>query len=198
MMTSSNGNIFRATGHLCGEFTGEFPTQRPVARSFDVFFDLRLNKRLRKQSRGWWFETLSRPLWRHCNASKCFFLCGVDSIVNTGSTLYSEGSFFRRFFSPKPFEMAMVRRTYGPKVLYSEVPLLRKLLCSELPYSENRPSPIRVLYYEGPLVRSHPSSKIAMFRRFYLPNFARSLRILCYEGSSWWYLNFSGHKILQY
>ena len=22
MMTSSNGNIFRATGHLCGEFTG--------------------------------------------------------------------------------------------------------------------------------------------------------------------------------
>ena len=23
MMTSSNGNIFRATGHLCGEFTGE-------------------------------------------------------------------------------------------------------------------------------------------------------------------------------
>ena len=48
-----------------------------------------------------------------------------------GSTLYSEGSFVRRFFSPKPFEVAMVRRTYGPKVLYSEVPLLRKLLCSE-------------------------------------------------------------------
>ena len=31
------------------------------------FFDLRLNKRLSKQSRGWWFETLSRSLWRHCN-----------------------------------------------------------------------------------------------------------------------------------
>ena len=46
---------------------GEFPAQRPVTRSFDVFFDLRLNKRLSKQSRGWWFETLSRPLWRHCN-----------------------------------------------------------------------------------------------------------------------------------
>ena len=48
MMTSSNGNIFRVTGPLCGEFTGpgEFPTQRPVTRSFDVFFDLRLNKRL--------------------------------------------------------------------------------------------------------------------------------------------------------
>ena len=46
---------------------GEFPAQRPVTRSFDVFFDLRLNKRLSKQSWGWWFETLSRPLWRHCN-----------------------------------------------------------------------------------------------------------------------------------
>ena len=46
---------------------GEFPTQRPVTRSFGVFFDLRLNKRLSKQSWGWWFETLSRPLWRHCN-----------------------------------------------------------------------------------------------------------------------------------
>ena len=69
MMTSSNGNIFRVTGHLCGEFTGpgEFPTQRPVTRSFDVYFDLRLNKRLSKQSWGWWFETLSRSLWRHRN-----------------------------------------------------------------------------------------------------------------------------------
>ena len=46
---------------------GEFPAQRPVTRSFDVFFDLRLNKRLSKQSWGWWFESLSRPLWRHRN-----------------------------------------------------------------------------------------------------------------------------------
>ena len=69
IMTSSNGNIFRVTGPLCGEFTGpgEFPTQRPVTRSFDVFFGLRLNKRLSKQPWGWWFETLSWSLWRHCN-----------------------------------------------------------------------------------------------------------------------------------
>ena len=40
VMTWPNGNIFRVTGPLCGEFTGpgEFPTQRPVTRSFDVFF----------------------------------------------------------------------------------------------------------------------------------------------------------------
>ena len=46
---------------------GEFPSQRPVTQSFDVFFDLPLNKRLSKQSWDWWFETPSRPLWRHCN-----------------------------------------------------------------------------------------------------------------------------------
>ena len=68
-MTSSNGNIFRVTGPLCGEFTGpgEFPARRPVTRGFDVFFDLRLNKQLSKQPWGWWFETPSWSLWRQCN-----------------------------------------------------------------------------------------------------------------------------------
>ena len=65
MMTSSNENIFRVTGPLCGP--GEFYTQRPETRSFDVFFDLRLYKRLSKQSWGWWFETPSWSLWRQCN-----------------------------------------------------------------------------------------------------------------------------------
>ena len=70
MMTSSNGNIFRVTGHLCGEFTGpgEFPAQRSVTRSFDVFFDLHPNKRLNKQWWGWRLGTPLCPLWRHRNA----------------------------------------------------------------------------------------------------------------------------------
>ena len=61
-ITSSNGNTFRVTDPLCGEFTGpgECPAQRPVTRSFHVFVDLCLNKRLSKQSWGWWFETPSR------------------------------------------------------------------------------------------------------------------------------------------
>ena len=62
--------IFSALLALCAgnsPVTGELPAQRPVARSFDVFSDLCLNKRLSKQSWGWWFETLSHPLWRHCN-----------------------------------------------------------------------------------------------------------------------------------
>ena len=52
--------------------TGEFPTQRPVTRSFDAFFDLRLNKRSNKQLWGCWFETPSRPLWRHSNDMRNF------------------------------------------------------------------------------------------------------------------------------
>ena len=69
MMTSSNGNISALPAICAGNspVTGEFPAQRPVTRSFDVFFDPRLNKRLSKQSWGWWFETPSRPLWRHRN-----------------------------------------------------------------------------------------------------------------------------------
>ena len=69
MMVSSNGNIFHITGHLCGEFTGIWwiPCTKASDAAFWFFFDLSLNKWLRKQSSGWWFETLLRPLWRHCN-----------------------------------------------------------------------------------------------------------------------------------
>ena len=78
MVMSSNGNIFRVTGHLCREF----PAQRPVTQSFDVFFDLRLNKGYSKQSWGWWFETLSRSLWRHRYDTifywmSCFQMCHI-------------------------------------------------------------------------------------------------------------------------
>ena len=52
--------------------TGEFPAQRPVMRSFDVFFDLRLNTQLSKQPRSWGFDTPTRLLWHHCNATFLF------------------------------------------------------------------------------------------------------------------------------
>ena len=67
--------IFSALLAICAgnsPVTGEFPTQRPVTRSFDVYFDLRPKERLSKQWWGWWFETLSRSLWRHRNGP-----CGV-------------------------------------------------------------------------------------------------------------------------
>ena len=79
MMTSSNGDIFRVTGHLCGNSTvpAEFPAQRPVTRSFDAFFDLRLNKRLSEQWWGWWFETSSR----HYDVIVMFFVVSWNNIL---------------------------------------------------------------------------------------------------------------------
>ena len=90
MMTSSNGNIFRVTGPLCGEFTGPggFPAQRPVTRSFDNVFDLCMNKQLNKQSWGWWFETPLCPLRRHRDVesmtwmSKCLSYEHMTVITN--------------------------------------------------------------------------------------------------------------------
>ena len=41
MVTSSNGKIFRVTGHMCGEFTGPrwIPRTKASDAEFDVFFD---------------------------------------------------------------------------------------------------------------------------------------------------------------
>ena len=54
---------------LWGEFTGNrwIPRTKGQWRGTLMLFYLRQNKRLSKQSWGWWFEKLSRPLWRHCN-----------------------------------------------------------------------------------------------------------------------------------
>ena len=80
--------IFSALLAICAgnsPVPGEFPAQRPMTRSFDDFFDLRPNKWLSKQSWGWWFEMLSRPLWRHCNVKQCY-PCFWDTDVDLGGT----------------------------------------------------------------------------------------------------------------
>ena len=83
MMTSSNGTFSALLDLYAGKspVTSEFPAQRPVTRSFDVFFDLRLTKRLSKQSWGWWFETLSRPLLRHCSVPR--YLITAPGTIST-------------------------------------------------------------------------------------------------------------------
>ena len=83
MMTSSNGNIFRVTGHLCGKFTGPRWISRTKASDAELwcFFDLHLNKRLSKQPWGWWFETPEWSLWRHRN-DKHFFVSRMFYIVS--------------------------------------------------------------------------------------------------------------------
>ena len=83
MMTSSNGNIFRVTGRLCGEFAG-------FHWRSDVSFDLCQNKRLSKQSWGRWFETPSCSLWRHCNDQSRSQLGIFGSMITS-----SNGNIFR-------------------------------------------------------------------------------------------------------
>ena len=43
-----------------------------------------LNRRLSKQSWGWWLETLSRPLWRHCN-----HICSYHDMINVSGMINS-------------------------------------------------------------------------------------------------------------
>ena len=90
--------------------TGEFPTQRPLTRSFDVFFDLRLNKRSSKRAWGWWFETLSRPLWRHCNVAMEFRLsCTKPSKSTTFDSQWTP----KRHFIAHPKRRVMGSRLIG-------------------------------------------------------------------------------------
>ena len=85
MMTSSNGNIFRVTGPLCGEFACH--RWMPLTKASDAklwcFFHLRLNKRLSKQSWGWWFETSSRSLWRRDDITHTH-MCMIRDIGMSG------------------------------------------------------------------------------------------------------------------
>ena len=58
IMTSSNGNIFRVTGLLCGEFTGH--RWIPRTKASDVFFDLHRKKN------SWVNSREAGDLRRHC------------------------------------------------------------------------------------------------------------------------------------
>ena len=73
--------------------TGEF-SARPVTRSFGISFELCLYKRFSKQSWGWWFETPSYPLWRHCNEQELsiqvYLKCPVKRILKMRVTKFVE------------------------------------------------------------------------------------------------------------
>ena len=80
--------------------TGEFPAQRPVTRSFDVFVYLRLNKQLvNNREGGWWFETLSRPLWRHCNDCSAAGPTETETEMSSGWQLWSSLETFKTSFN---------------------------------------------------------------------------------------------------
>ena len=78
------------------ELTG--PRWIPRAKVSDAelwcFFVMRLDKRLCKQSGGWWFETLSRPLWRHSNGNEHLYEwdSGQDNITVILRTAFSNAN----------------------------------------------------------------------------------------------------------
>ena len=69
MMTSWNGDMFRVTGHLWGEFTGDrwFPRIKASDAELRCFLWSAPEQTMSKQSRRRWFETPSRSFWHHCN-----------------------------------------------------------------------------------------------------------------------------------
>ena len=79
MRTSSNGNIFRVTGPLCGEFTGHrwIPLTKASEAELWCFIWCALEQRLSKHSRCRWFETPSFSLWRRCNTSQKYYSVAV-------------------------------------------------------------------------------------------------------------------------
>ena len=76
-MTSSNGNIFRVTGPVCGEFTGHRWISRTKASDAELWYFLWSAP----QSWGWWFKTPTCSLWRHCSVMFCLYSMDVASDV---------------------------------------------------------------------------------------------------------------------
>ena len=94
MMTSSNGNIFRVTGHLCREFTGHrwiprINGQQRGALMLSLIC-VWINGRVNNREAGDLRRHLASPLWRHCNVSKrthqnCAFVSfgvGIPLVTN--------------------------------------------------------------------------------------------------------------------
>ena len=97
LMTSSNGNIFRVTGPLCGEFTGLrwIPHTKASDAELWCFFVLRLNKRLSKHARHRWFETPSCSLWRHCDVESA-------PLIPAGISYYIQYKMWHEIMYPFP------------------------------------------------------------------------------------------------
>ena len=139
MMTSSNGNSSRVTGHSCGEFTGprgEFTAQRPVTRGFDVFFDLRPDKQF-KQSWGWWFETPSHSLWCHRNV-RCMTWENTVFITITSHERHGDKS------NIKKSTLLALCEGAGPPTLDDGFPSQRVYHTESVSTSRRHPIPLNV------------------------------------------------------
>ena len=129
---------------------GEFPTQRPVPQGFDVIFDLRPNKRLSKLWRCCWFETPSRPLWRHCNVCQCSSLdfdfvrmtigiafkhTDIDSLrPRQNCRHFADDSFKCIFLNENVWIAFKISLKFIPKFRIKNIPTLVKIMAWRQPY----------------------------------------------------------------
>ena len=117
----------------------EFPAQRPVMRSFDVFFDLRPNKRLSKQWWGWWFETLSSPLWRHCSVQnlKIYYKYKIAKLPQYFMNMFTINADIHPYGSRQSSHLrhGVTRTTKARKKIIDKIEwctLLTKPICKEI------------------------------------------------------------------
>ena len=84
MMESSNRNVFRLTRPLCGEFIDHRCIPLTLASDAEIWCFLwsAPEQTVHQTSRRRWFETPSRSLWRHSNATNhCLSKRWLSSIM---------------------------------------------------------------------------------------------------------------------
>ena len=85
-MTSSNGNSFRVASPLCGEFTDHRWIPLTKASDAELWCFLWSAPWIHgwvNDAWGWWFETPSLSLWRHCNVEDIAMAFRKNDIVIT-------------------------------------------------------------------------------------------------------------------
>ena len=118
MMTSSNKKSFpRYLPFVRGIHRSPVnsPHKGQWRGALNFFFVLRLDERLSKQWWGWWYETVSRPLWRHSNVQ--IHPCGVSPIMITSrhgnNFRHLWGEFAGRWWIP------LIIGRYGGRLMFS-------------------------------------------------------------------------------
>ena len=104
------------------------------------------------------YQYFKENFWKDAMVKEACFDSPIQGLPYIPRVHLSEGSLLRSPLKWLWSEEPMVRRSFIPKFLYSEICYVPKI-----PYSE-RPSTIWILCYEDSLVRSSSSPKGAMFR----------------------------------
>ena len=129
-MTSSNGNIFRVTGHLCGAFTSHrwIPsTKASDAELWCLLWSAWMNGWVYNREAGD-FGTPSRPLWRHSNDKQRLsfnsFCCRFQAAGR------DESSDFVFYYNPcTPFDEAFCHNVEVGKRIHSETEMNLTKFC---------------------------------------------------------------------